>query len=196
MYILRFELRLYTKFLSLQFFLNFYACNYSAKSQLNYQFQTIFNEPQNPVSTYLFNACQCCLACFESFLQYLGKNAYIIITLNGSSFCPASKRAFHILSTNSLRVVAINSVGDFVLLLGKVFVVLATVLIGIEMIQVTKIASKVNLSLRNFIEFQEQTWPTLHLGSNHYLRHFRVSRRPLLSHGLRDDHRHNFPVLL
>lgn len=195
---LKFEIRTqaHTKFSFITMFIIFFACHYYAKPQLNYQFQTIFSEPQNPVSTYLFNACQCCLACFENFLQYLGKNAYIIITLDGSSFCPASKRAFHILSTNSLRVIAINSVGDFVLLLGKVFVVLATVLIGIEMIQVTKIASKVNLSLQNFIEFQEQTWPSLHLGSNHNLRHFRVSRLPLLSHGLRDDHRHNFSVLL
>lgn len=56
--------------------------------------------------------------------------------MDGSSFCVAGKRAFRILSTNSLRVFAINSIGDFVLLLGKVFVVLATVLIGIELIQV------------------------------------------------------------
>lgn len=77
------------------------------------------------------------MACIENLVQYLGKNAYIIITMDGSSFCTAGKRAFHILSTNSLRVLAINSVGDFVLLLGKVFVVVATVLIGIEMIQVT-----------------------------------------------------------
>lgn len=90
----------------------------------------------------MLSACQCCLSCFENFLQYLGKNAYIIITMDGSSFCVAGKRAFHILSTNSLRVFAINSVGDFVLLLGKVFVVLATVLIGIELIQVTKIIKK------------------------------------------------------
>lgn len=83
------------------------------------------------------NACQCCLACFESFLQYLGKNAYIIISMDGSSFCVAGKRAFRILSTNSLRVFAINSIGDFVLLLGKVFVVLATVMIGLELIQVS-----------------------------------------------------------
>lgn len=46
------------------------------------------------------------------------------------------------LSTNSLQVLAINSVGDFVLFLGKVFVVLATVLIGIELIQVSKMTFK------------------------------------------------------
>jgi solute carrier family 44 (choline transporter-like protein), member 1 len=62
--------------------------------------------------------------------------------MDSSSFCIAGKRAFHILSTNSLRVFAINSIGDFVLLLGKVFVVLATVLIGIDLIQVTFIHFK------------------------------------------------------
>jgi solute carrier family 44 protein 1 (choline transporter-like protein) len=85
----------------------------------------------------MLKACQCCLACFESFIQYLSKNAYVMITINGSSFCIAGKRAFQMLSSNALRVLAINSVGDFVLLLGKIFVVTATVLIGIEMIQNT-----------------------------------------------------------
>jgi solute carrier family 44 (choline transporter-like protein), member 1 len=75
--------------------------------------------------------------CFESFLQYLSKNAYIIVSMDGSSFCIAGKRAFRLLSSNALRVLAINSVGDFVLFLGKVFVVIATVLIAMEMIQNT-----------------------------------------------------------
>lgn len=41
------------------------------------------------------------------------------------------------LTNNALRVVAINSVGDFVLFLGKVFVVLTTVLIGTKMFEVS-----------------------------------------------------------
>ncbi|CAO1437826.1 unnamed protein product [Diamesa serratosioi] len=97
--------------------------------------QSLVNNPQNPVTTFLFNACQCCLACFENFIQYLTRNAYIIVAIDGDSFCPAGKRAFSLLASNALRVMAINSVGDFVLLLGKVFVVLVTVLVGIELIQ-------------------------------------------------------------
>lgn len=91
---------------------------------------------QNKVGAWILKGCQFCLACFEGFIQYMSKNAYVIISINGSSFCIAGKRAFQLLSSNALRVLAINSVGDFVLLLGKVFVVTATVLIGIEMIQV------------------------------------------------------------
>lgn len=112
-------------------------------------FQGSFRDSQNPAAVYMLRACQCCLACFENFLQFLGRNAYIIVSMDGSSFCIGGKRAFHILSTNSLRVFAINSVGDFVLFLGKVFVVIATVLIGIEMIQVNTLKCSFIL-LHNF----------------------------------------------
>lgn len=40
------------------------------------------------------------------------------------------------LSSNALRVVAINSVGDFILFLGKAGVVTAVVFVGIELIKV------------------------------------------------------------
>lgn len=53
----------------------------------------------------------------------------------GTPFCEAGRKAFIILSNNAMRVFAINSVGDFVLFLGKAFVVLFTVLIGMELIQ-------------------------------------------------------------
>lgn len=53
--------------------------------------------------------------------------------MNGYSFCKAGQQAFKLLVSNALRVTAINSVGDFVLFLGKVLVVVSTVLIGIEM---------------------------------------------------------------
>jgi len=39
-------------------------------------------------------------------------------------------------TSNALRVAAINSVGTFVLLLGKLSVVIATVLIGMQLIKV------------------------------------------------------------
>lgn len=101
-------------------------------------FKSIFSNAQNQASVMILRACQCCLTCAEGIIQYLSKNAYIIISMNGSSFCRAGKQAFQLLSKNTLQVLAINSIGDFVLLLGKVFVVIATVLIAIEMIQVRK----------------------------------------------------------
>ena len=40
----------------------------------------------------------------------------------GYSFCKAARCAFFLIARNILRVVAVNMVGDFVLLLGKVIV--------------------------------------------------------------------------
>lgn len=54
----------------------------------------------------------------------------------GYSFCIAGQKAFSLLSSNALRVFAINSVGDFVLWSGKALVVACTVFVGLDVIQV------------------------------------------------------------
>lgn len=93
-------------------------------------------DPQNPFTRCIFACCQCCLGCIENTIKYLTRNAYIETAITGEPFCTAGRKAAQILTSNALRVFAINSVGDFVLLLGKVFVVAITVLIGMELIQV------------------------------------------------------------
>eukprot|EP00054_Salpingoeca_dolichothecata_P014314 m.80628 g.80628 ORF g.80628 m.80628 type:complete len:645 (+) comp20931_c1_seq1:81-2015(+) len=72
---------------------------------------------------YALKCLQCCLWCFEKFLKFLNRNAYIEIAIYGYSFCKAARTAFMILLRNILRVAAINSVGDFVLFVGKLLVV-------------------------------------------------------------------------
>ncbi|KAI4471354.1 choline transporter-like (slc family 44) [Holotrichia oblita] len=81
------------------------------------------------------SCCQCCLYCFEKILKYISRNAYIEIAMYGRNFCESGRQAFKLLVNNSLRVTVINSVGDFVLLLTKILVVVATVLIGIQMLE-------------------------------------------------------------
>ncbi|XP_067207426.1 choline transporter-like protein 1 isoform X2 [Linepithema humile] len=79
--------------------------------------------------------CQCCLWCFECALKFLTRNAYIETAIYGCNFCTGGRKAFQALSSNILRVAAINSVGDFVLFLGKVLVVTLTVVAGICLMQ-------------------------------------------------------------
>lgn len=90
---------------------------------------------QNEVAQFIYKACQCCLYCFEKCLAYLTRNAFIEIAIYGCNFCTGGQQAFKMLATNVLRVAAINSVGDFVLFLGKVFVVGVTILIGTKWIE-------------------------------------------------------------
>lgn len=49
------------------------------------------------------------------------QNAYTATAINSTNFCTSARDALFILAENALRVAAINSVGDFVLFLGKVF---------------------------------------------------------------------------
>ncbi|XP_076335074.1 choline transporter-like protein 1 [Tachypleus tridentatus] len=103
--------------------------------------RAIFNKLKQKIKdhptwcTTLLRCCSCCLWCFDKFLVFLNRNAFIEIAIYGYSFCKAAQKAFHLLSNNILRVAAINSVGDFVLLLGKAGVSVATVFIGLELIK-------------------------------------------------------------
>lgn len=50
----------------------------------------------------------------------LFQNAYTATAINSTNFCTSARDAFLILVENALRVAAINTMGDFVLFLGKV----------------------------------------------------------------------------
>ncbi|XP_071496437.1 choline transporter-like protein 2, partial [Diadema antillarum] len=53
----------------------------------------------------------------------------------GYGFCKAAQKAFSLLVSNALRVAAINSVGNFLLLLGKATVTACVVVIGMQLLQ-------------------------------------------------------------
>ena len=60
----------------------------------------------------------------------------ILLAIHGYGFCFAAKRAFRIIASNALRLAAINSVGDFVLFLGKVATISVVTVVGIQLISV------------------------------------------------------------
>ncbi|XP_072031971.1 choline transporter-like protein 1 isoform X2 [Amphiura filiformis] len=85
----------------------------------------------NEVAKCVLKCLSCCLYCLEKFLKYINENAYIIIAIEGGGFCNSARKALIILLSNSLRVAAINCVGDFVLFLGKLTVVALTAVSGL-----------------------------------------------------------------
>lgn len=75
--------------------------------------------------------CICCFYCLEKFIKYLNHNAYTVIAIDGVNFCPAAGTAFEVLASNALQVATINSLGDFILFLGKCFVTAVTGSVGL-----------------------------------------------------------------
>lgn len=81
---------------------------------------------ENKFSRIILSIANCILACFERFIRFLTKNAYVMIGVYGYSFCTSARRAFKIMVNNPLRVAAINCVNVFMMFLGKLFITLAT----------------------------------------------------------------------
>ncbi|KAL9903511.1 choline transporter-like 1 isoform X2 [Glossina fuscipes] len=80
----------------------------------------------------------CCLKCcicgfwlLEKFIRFLNHNAYTVVAIESINFCPAAGIAWNAMATNALQVATINSVGDFILFLGKAMVAALSGLIGI-----------------------------------------------------------------
>ncbi|XP_060655120.1 choline transporter-like 1 [Drosophila nasuta] len=84
----------------------------------------------------------CCLKCcicgfwlLEKFIRFLNHNAYTVVAIESINFCPAAGIAWNAMATNALQVATINSIGDFILFLGKVVVAALSGLIGIVMLK-------------------------------------------------------------
>lgn len=69
-----------------------------------------------------FKCCQCFFYCLENFIRYINHNAYTIIAIEGTNYCFSAKIAFKTLASNTLRIVTINTMGDFIIFLGKCIV--------------------------------------------------------------------------
>lgn len=74
------------------------------------------------------------MSCVEGILKAISKNAFIIMSFYGTSFCTAGRKAFDLISKNFLGVAAVQSVGDFVLTLARISIVLLIFFISIELI--------------------------------------------------------------
>jgi len=85
---------------------------------------------ENKIVKWVLCLTNCLLACFERFIKFLNKNAYIMISIYGYSFCTGARRGFSLVASNILRVTAVNCCTGFVVFLGKLFVSMLTTLIA------------------------------------------------------------------
>jgi solute carrier family 44 protein 1 (choline transporter-like protein) len=79
--------------------------------------------------------CQCFFYCLENFVRYINHNAYTIIAIEGTDYCFSAKVAFKTLATNTLRIVTINTMGDFIIFLGKCIVTASSATFGVYLMR-------------------------------------------------------------
>ncbi|NXW57158.1 CTL3 protein, partial [Eurystomus gularis] len=97
---------------------------------LLYLYNTL-KQKESACAKCLFKCCFCWFWCLESCLRYFNQHAYTTTAINGTNFCTSAKDAAFILAKNSAKLASISCFGDFILFLGKVFVVCFTVFGGL-----------------------------------------------------------------
>eukprot|EP01017_Pseudomicrothorax_dubius_P022500 TRINITY_DN24371_c0_g1_i1.p1 TRINITY_DN24371_c0_g1~~TRINITY_DN24371_c0_g1_i1.p1 ORF type:complete len:655 (+),score=109.81 TRINITY_DN24371_c0_g1_i1:198-2162(+) len=88
----------------------------------------------NKFVEYAIAAMNCLVNCFERFIQYLNKNAYIQIAIRGTTFCQAARDAFYMMWKNPVRFAVMAGLGEAYLFVGKLFIVFITTAIGYGLI--------------------------------------------------------------
>jgi len=78
----------------------------------------------------LFKVVHCMLFLFDRCLKYLARQAYIMVAMYGYNFCKASIMAVMLITSNVLQVAAVNAINRYVMLLGKLVVVVSCVIAG------------------------------------------------------------------
>lgn len=80
----------------------------------------------------------CCLYIVECFfswisklLDYINDSALTIVAIEGTPYCFSARVAMRTLATNTIRVATLKTLGDFIILLGKIFVTAASAGLGI-----------------------------------------------------------------
>jgi hypothetical protein len=64
----------------------------------------------------------CCLRCFEKLLEFISRNAYILVAIESESFCASARHGFGYLVSNLSGLAMVQTLGDAFLFLGKCFV--------------------------------------------------------------------------
>lgn len=74
---------------------------------------------KNCVLRWLISCLLCYVTCFERFIKFLNKNAYIQVALHSTNFCTSAKEAFYLIVRNAGRFLTLGSIGHIFQLLGK-----------------------------------------------------------------------------
>jgi choline transporter-like protein 2/4/5 len=83
-------------------------------------------ESGSKVAQMVLCALQCYMWCMEKCMKFLNKNAYIQTAIFGHNFCTAAKNAFFLILRNIARIGACTMVSEFVIIIGKVFIMVIT----------------------------------------------------------------------
>jgi len=87
---------------------------------------------KNIIISYVMYCVNCFLWCLQKIVQFINRHAYVVIAIEGISYCQAAGKGISIMGGNLMRVAAVNVIGDSFLFLVKIAVAALCTLVSVE----------------------------------------------------------------
>jgi len=65
---------------------------------------------------------RCCINCFERFIRFINKHAFIEVALEGKDFCSSAQAAFSLILKNPIKTALITGLGNVIVNIGELFI--------------------------------------------------------------------------
>ena len=89
---------------------------------------------ENGCTKCLLSTINCCLDCFDRFVRYLNRNAYIYMAISSESFCPSALHSFLLILKNAAKFAFVEGLSDAFMFIAKIFIAISTTVIGYYLI--------------------------------------------------------------
>lgn len=83
----------------------------------------------------LVGCIRCCLECFDRFVRYINRNAYIYCALSGESFCSSALNSCLLMLKNWAKFGFVDGIADCFMFIAKFFIGVLTTLISFFLIK-------------------------------------------------------------
>ena len=78
----------------------------------------------------LVGCIRCCLDCFDRFIRYINRNAYIYCALTGSSYCTSALNSFVLILKNAAKFGFVEGIAGCFMFIAKFFIAIMTTLVS------------------------------------------------------------------
>jgi solute carrier family 44 (choline transporter-like protein), member 2/4/5 len=84
----------------------------------------------NCLTKCLVGCCNCCLACFNKFIQYMNQQAYIYMAISGEGYCSSALSAFLLMTRYAVTFGMVHTITDVFIFIIKWSIAIGTTVIA------------------------------------------------------------------
>ena len=87
-------------------------------------------DPGNGCTKCIVGCLRCCLACFDRFIRYINRNAYIYCALSGEGYCSSAINSFILILKNAAKFGFVEGIAGCFMFIAKFFIATITTLVS------------------------------------------------------------------